>query len=70
MELQKNKERETNPKSPKTEKKLETSQSVYAIKSKGKREKETYLKRSNHKMQKAWRKSLEQIGEEEAQSND
>ena len=32
METQKNKERETNPKSPKTEKKLETNQSIYAIK--------------------------------------
>ena len=65
MEIQKNKERETNPKSPKTEKKLETSQSVYAIKSKGKREKETYLKGSNHKMQvlKENRK-VERIGEE------
>ena len=52
METQKNKERETNPKSLKIEKKSETSQSIYSIKCKGKGKKETYLKGSNHRVQK------------------
>ena len=80
METQKNKERETNPKSLETKKKKKKkkrkrnqkpAQSIYAIKSEGKGKKETYLKGSNHRMQKLKEnRKVEQIGEEEVQSND